>query len=544
MIRRRLAASALAAAAALAACACSRVGSGPPQSSAIPGVVRIVGIGSIDSLVPELSGNDGAADMAMFWGAWLFRIDDRGALVPELALEIPTQANGGISRDGLTIVYHLRHGVRWHDGAPFTSADVVFTWHAMMNPSNDVLTRTGFDDIASMAAPDAFTVVVHLKHPYAPAVSTFFGPDLAPVCILPAHVLARLPDINRAAYDTHPIGTGPFILDRYVPGSRIVLRANGSYFRGAPKLKEVDFLIVPDPNTRAIMMRTGESDIYYEPATDELAALRSLAGVRVLDTPFNEFWYLDFNTSRSPMDDVNVRRAVAMGVDRAYVIRTVAGGMGTPANADQPAFSWAYDPAVRAPAYDPAAASALLDRAGWKLGPDGFRYKDGVRLSISYITSSGYGEATRFGPVFQVAMKRIGIDAAVKTYPTSLLYAAKADGGIIQNRRFDVAWVGWIGGVDPDDATLWDCDQIPPQGYNMSYLCDPRIDAQEHIALASYDRTTRKAAYWRIQQLLAEDVPVDFLYWTDTHDVVRDGIAHYHPPPAVTDFTDVWAWQD
>jgi len=536
----------LCAAAALIVAGCSKVGSGAPvkPGSAIPGVVRIVGIGSIDSLIPQLSGNASASDMAVFWGAWLFRTDARGDLVPELATDVPTLTNGGISRDGLTITYHLRKGVLWHDGVPFTSADVVFSWHAMMNPDNDVLTRSGFDDIASMTAPDPLTVVVRLKRPYAPAISTFFGPDLAPAVILPAHLLAKLPDINRAYFDTHPIGTGPFIFDHYVPGAAIVLRANPRYFRGAPKLKEIDFLIIPDPNTRELMIRSGETDIYYEPADSQVSDLKTIPGVHVLDVPFNEFWYLDFNSRHVPLDDVRVRRAIAMGVDRSLVIRSIAAGFGEPADGDQPRTSWAFDPDAHAPPFDPQRAGALLDAAGWHLRPDGFRYKNGTKLALEYVTSSGYREATRFGPIFQGEMKRIGVDAQMKLYPTSLLYAAKADGGIVESGRFDVAWLGWIGGIDPDDATIWECGQTPPNGYNFSYLCDPRIDTEEAVALSSYDERVRSAAYRRIQELLDEDVPVDFLFWTRNHDAVRDGVEGYHPAPAVTNFTEPWAWSD
>lgn len=533
---------ALAAAVALATSGCSNVQSGPPKPHT-PGTVRIIGIGSIDSLLPELAGNASAADIAWFWGAWLFRVGAHGELVPELATEVPTLGNGGISADGLTITYHLRKGVRWHDGAQFDARDVLFSWRAVMNPKNNVLTRTGYDRIASMTSPDPYTVVVRLTSPYAPAVATYFGPSLAPMCILPAHILAGLPDINRAAYNSKPIGTGPFIVDRYESQTAIVLRANPHYWRGPPKLNEVDFLIVPDPNTRALMMKTGEADLYYEPADNLVASLSTIPGVHSIDLSFNEFWYLAFNANHPPLDDVRVRRAIAMSVDRDYVIRAIANGLGSPAYSDQPSYSWAFDPNVRGPRFDPSAAAKLLDQAGWRLGPDGYRSKGGKRLSLAYVTSTGYGEGRRFAPVFQVEMKRVGIDAAVKMYPTSLLFAAKNDGGIMNNGKFDVAWTGWIGGVDPDDATLWACDQMPPNGFNVSEFCDPRIDAQERIALTSNDQDVRRRAYWRIGELLNEDVPAHFLFWTHIHDTMRDELQDYRPAPTVTVFSNPWQWR-
>lgn len=323
-----------------------------------------------------------------------------------------------------------------------------------------------------------------------------------------------------------------------------MLRANPHYWRGEPSIKEVDFIVVPDLNTRVLMMRTGEADLYYMPADDLVGQLEAIPGLRTIDNPFDEFWYIGFNTQHPPLDDVAVRRALSMAIDRDFIVRTIVHGSGSPADGDQPAFSWAYDPQVHAPAFDPAAAGRLLDARGWRLAADGFRWRDGKRLEFTYVTSSSYGEGVRFGPVFQQEMKRIGVAIEVKTYPTSLLYAAKASGGIVNNGRYDIGWLGWIGGVDPDDATLWACDQFPPNGYNESYYCDPRIDAAERIALSSFDQDVRRKAYWRIQELLQEDLPVDFLFWTHSRDVMRPDLQDYRPAPTVTEFSNPWQWHE
>jgi peptide/nickel transport system substrate-binding protein len=508
-----------------------------------PGVLRIIGIGSIDSLVPLLSGTEAATDIAQFWGAWLYRVNDRGTLEPELATDIPSLQNGQISRDGLHITYKLRAGVTWSDGAPFTAQDVIFSWRAIMNPANNVLTRTGYDQIASMSAPDAHTLVVTLKRPYAPAVATFFGPSLAPMSILPAHLLQGLHDINHAPYDVKPVGTGPFVVTEYDPESRVVLVPNPHYWRGPPKLKEIDVLLVPDPNTREVMMRTGEADLYYDPPSSQVDVLRTFPDLHVDDETFDEEWYLEFNEQHAPLDDVRVRRAIAESVDRDYVLKAIMNGNADLAESDQPAFSWAYDPNVPQVVYDPAAGAALLDSAGWKPAPDGYRYRDGRRLSLVYVSSTGYGDARRYGPIFQSEMKKIGIDVDVKYVPTSILFAAKADGGVIENGRFDVAFAGWIGGIDPDDATLWTCDQWPPNGDNYSFSCDPRIDAEERIALGSYRTDARKAAYRRVQELIAQDVPVLFLCWSKRNDARSDLLRNYRPAPAVTEFWNSWEWQ-
>ena len=539
-MKRRAAAAALMLA--LALTSCSKVTSAVTPPAARTGVLRIVGAGSIDSLDPELSSIQSAVDVGMLWGAWLFLVNARGDLEPELATEIPTPANGGISTDGRTITYHLRTGVSWHDGAPFTAHDVIFSWHAIMNPNNNIISRSGWEDIADMAAPDPHTVVVHLKQAYAPAIAAYFGPGPTPMSILPAHLLEKLHDINHAAFNTKPVGTGPFVIQSFDPSSGVVMTANPNYWRGAPHLREIDYLIVPDANTRAVMMKTGEADLYYDPPSSLASDLSTIPGVHVLNTTFAEYWYLEFNTTHPPLDDVRVRRALSMGVDRDYIVRTVMRGEAIPAEGDQLPGTWAFDPNVHAAKFDPRGAASLLDSAGWRLGTDGVRRKNGKALALVFVYSSGRGDSVRLAPVFQNMMKQIGVEIEVKPYPTSLMEAAKQAGGILKNGKFDIAHDGWIGGVDPDDETMWGCDQIPPAGYNTRFYCDPRIDTQERIGMANFDRRTRAAAYSRINALLAEDAPLEFLYWTKRLDAARDTLHGYKPAPAVTEFWNSWEW--
>jgi peptide/nickel transport system substrate-binding protein len=524
--------------------ACTKTTSTTAPPAAATGVLRIVGAGSMDSLVPELSSIASAVDVGMLWGAWLFRVNARGDLEPELATEIPSPSNGGISRDGRTITYHLRTGVTWHDGAPFDARDVIFSWRAIMNLNNNIISRSGWEDIAGMDAPDPHTVVVHLKQAYAPALAAYFGPGPAPMSILPAHLLAKLHDINHAAYNIKPIGTGPFIIKSFDPSSGVVLTANPNYWRGAPRLREIDYLIVPDANTRAVMMKTGEADLYYDPPSSLQQDLSAIAGVHVLNTTFSEYWYLEFNTMRAhaPLDDARVRRAITMGVDRDYIVRTVMRGAAVPADGDQLPGTWAYDPNVHTASYNPKGAGELLDATGWRLGADGVRHKDGKALALVFVYSSGRGDSVRLAPVFQSMMKKIGVEIELKSYPTSLLEAAKQAGGILKSGNFDIAHDGWIGGVDPDDETMWACDQIPPAGYNTRFYCDARIDAQERIGMTNFDRRTRAVAYSRINALLAEDAPLVFLYWTKRLDAVRDTLHGYMPAPAVTEFWNAWEW--
>jgi peptide/nickel transport system substrate-binding protein len=504
-----------------------------------PGVVRI-STRRFDNLNTVVSAGGSSVYLSYLWGAFLFVADDRMRIVPELATEIPTRANGGISVDGRTVTYHLRRGVSWHDGAPFSAADVIFTWRAIMNPANNVVARIGYDKIASIAAPNPYTVVVRLKEPYSPIVASFFGPGEVPFVILPKHLLEGLPDINRAPYNRKPVGTGPFVIQSYDPDAGVVLAANPHYWRGRPKLQGVEYRIVPDTNTEMVMLRAGEIDV--APVSDTHAhELASAPGVVIVSEPAPQNAFLSFNVRRAPLDDIRVRRAIAMAVDRAFFLRAFQYGAGSVDNGDEPPFYWAYDPHVQMPPYDPRAAEQLLDEAGWRRDPaTEYRSKAGKPLHLTFAYIASRDPDTRYAPVFQNAMKEVGVAVDLRNYPYNVFYAPASEGGILNGGKYDIASGGWVLGSDPDEATLWMCDQYPPQGYNWSFFCDPRLDALERTALTSYDRNTRRQAYWKVQQLLAHDVPAVFLTWVNIIFATRDTVKDFHPGET---WSASWNWR-
>ena len=261
---------------------CTRVGGAGPAGSGNPwthhGVLRMADLSEPDTLNPVVGNFQVDNDLAMFWDGFLFNWSDRNEFVPELATEVPTLRNGGISADGLTIVYHLRPGVLWQDGKPFGADDVLFTWRAIMNPRNNVGSRVGYDIITRIDKRDDHTIAVHLNKPYSPFIATFLTQSSNPYPVLPAHLLAKYPDINRVPYNSQPIGTGPFILDRWQRGQKIVFRANPHYWRGPPKLKEIDYEPVPDENTIVTLLRSHEIDLEYNGAAALYAQYSNIPG--------------------------------------------------------------------------------------------------------------------------------------------------------------------------------------------------------------------------------------------------------------------------
>jgi peptide/nickel transport system substrate-binding protein len=464
-------------------------------------------------LNPILSQNtvEGAVDGLIF--DELITLDAQHNQVPDLAETVPTLANGGISKDGLTLTYHLRHGVKWHDGVPFTSKDVKFTWQAIMNKRNNVLAQRGYDQVKSVDLPDDYTVVFHMKAIFPPAVDTLFGESDSPYRILPEHLLAKYPNINQVPFNSSPVGTGPYKFARWLRGDRIILTANPDYFRGAPHIKTLTLLNIPEDNTTIAQLRTHEVQLAleitlsgYNDLSGDTTVVRQLAQAPSYTAVF-------FNTQRPPLDDVRVRRALVLGMDRSAIVRDDTYGTGTLASADLSPFYWAFDPTLKPIPYDLAQAKAMLDAAGWTPGPDGVRVKNGNRLSLQLVYGQGSQVVRTITQQIQQMYKPLGVDVQLKSYDYAVLYAAAQSGGILNGGKFDLAMYAWIAGGDPDNASQFLCSAIPPNGNNVERYCSPEMDALQKQALSTFDRTVRKAIYAKIESLILRDAPGAFLYY-------------------------------
>ncbi len=495
--------------------ACTRVGD---TTTTDTGTLRIATQRSPNTLNPILSANTTEAMLNRLTFDTLLSVDSSGKhLLPILAAKVPTLANGGISNGGTTITYHLRSGVHWQDGAPFTSRDVKFTWQAIMNDANNVNSRNGYERVAAVDTPNPLTVVFHLKAKFAPFVDTVFAESDNPYCILPAHLLSAYHDLNRVPFNERPVGTGPFKVVKWVHGDRIELVANDAYFRGKPKLRRIVVRDVPDENTSINLLRTHEIDWIFEASPETINELRPLdaAGTIKLDYVDAPSTYrLYMNTSRPALRDVRVRRAIAYAIDKKLLVDRLTGGTAVAGTADQPPFSPYYEPDVQIYTPDPPKAKALLRDAGYAFGPDGRARKNGrpLVLQVSYNVENATRRA--IAVQIQAELQGIGIDAPLKGYPANLLFATFGQGGILANAKYDLNVSGWTAGFDPDDYSLYGCDQFPPAGTNYTRYCSPEMQRLQRTALSSYDEETRKKAYSGIQKLLARDVPdIDLFYF-------------------------------
>lgn len=483
------------------------------------------------NLNPILAQSDDERQIAHLMFDMLLDVDPKGRLVPALAVRVPTRANGDISPGGRVIIYHLRNDVRWQDGRSLTASDVIFTWRAITDRDNDVASTRGYDLVDLIVAPDPYTVVVRLRRSWAPAVATLFTYGDNPMPILPAHVFANNPDLMHSSFNDHPIGTGPYELVRWERGTRLIFRANKLYFRGPPKARTIVAAILPDTNTTMTMLQTGQLDWSLQSPAQRLALTRA-PNLRFIYAPFAGFGGIAFDCRRPPFNDVRLRRAITMAIDRRRLSAAITGAQYPVTDSDLPRFSWAFDPNVRLPAFDPAAADRALDALGWRRGPDGWRARAGRRLALTFVTFPEGDTAVRTAEYVAEMLRARGIDVTIKKVTVAQFYLPASEGGLLLSGRYDMAYVVWRSGVDPDDSDLVTCRGAQ----NYAGYCNSQVDALESRALTAWDLTTRRLLYRRIQEILAHDVPYAYLYAPLYSFAVQRGLRGFDPTP----FSPTW----
>ncbi|HEV2908309.1 MAG TPA: peptide ABC transporter substrate-binding protein, partial [Candidatus Eremiobacteraceae bacterium] len=462
--------------------------------------------------------------------------------IPDVALAVPTRTNGGISADGLTITYHLRHGVTFSDGVPLTSADAKYTWQQIVNPDNNASSRYPYDDVASVDTPDPYTLIVHLKARLSPFVGYFLRNGTLG-SILPKHLLDKYPNLNRIGFNIAPIGSGPFVVENYQPGVRLDLRANPHYWRGPPKLRAIEYHIIPNQQTLLTQVGSHEIDFYFDAPEVQYALLKAIDGVRVTARPNQSFEHISFNCGRPPLDDVRVRQALSYAIDWNRLAQDVYLGLGLQGMADIAPSTWAYDPSVKPYPFDPGRAKALLAEAGWMPGSDGVLAKDGRPLEFTMTTVAGVSSREKVEALVQQDLRHVGVDLHIKNDHANMLFATYGANGTFARGRFDIGLYAWSYTIpDPDDTLTLGPDQVPPAGQNYTFCKDALIGQYQREARTSYDRAVRRAALVKLQHREYEVVPRHTIVWRANIDAVNSDMKNFKPAPAVSDFWNAWEW--
>jgi peptide/nickel transport system substrate-binding protein len=519
----------------LAIAGCTKVGGGGSNggrhSYTQPHVLRYASAEDIVGLNTLTSTQGVVSYMAQMTSAWLVKTDEHAEpTIPELATEIPTKANGGISADGKTLTWHLRQNVKWSDGEPFDADDVVFSTNAVNNPANNVVSRDGWELIEKIDEPDKFTVIYHLKKPYSSFLETFFTTAGANPAIMPKHLLVKYKSLNDVPYNSAPIGIGPFKYEAWKRGDSVTMVANPLYWRGQPKLQRIVFKIIPDRNTVLEQMKTHELDLWTPVSPHYVIDLRKISGVNVVLKPSFFYDHIDFNMSHPVLQDPAVRQALRYAVDRKTINDKIRFGLYILNESVVPTASSYHEDLPLVP-FDLAKANKILDDAGWVRGADGIRSKNGLRLALQYASSTGSPDTDTQLLLIGGWWKQLGVEFTVHRYLAAVMFAPLQSGGIVYSGKFDVINFAWGGDPNQDDANLFSCRRFPPNGQNDPRYCNQKVTAALDHAQTHYGRAERTGDIKLIQEQIYKDVPTIVLDSRRETYAFNDDLKGWNPNP-------------
>lgn len=477
------------------------------DTTPVPGDTIITGtIADASNLLPMLSTDSASTEVSSAIYNGLIRYNK------DLEFEGDLAESWQVSDDGLEIVFHLRHDVRWHDGAPFTSADVLFTYQLLIDPETPTAYSERYKQVTEALAPDPYTFIVRYKKPLASALISW-GMGIHPKHLLEGQEIATSP-LARA-----PIGTGPYRFVEWLQGEKIVLERNEDYFEGAPYIKRIVFRIIPDLTTMFLELQSGGLDkmgltpLQYARQTKAPGFVRRFNKYRY---PAFSYTYLGYNLNKPMFQDRRVRQALSYAINKQELVDGVLLGLGQPANGPYKPGSWPNNAKIKPYPYDPLKAKTLLDEAGWSdHDNDGIRDKDGVPLAFTIITNQGNDQRIKSGEIIQRRFQEIGVDAKLRVIEWASLLKEFINPG-----NFDVTIMAWTVPIDPDAYNVWHSSKTGPNGLNFIGFKNDRVDELLEQGRSTFDQAERKKIYDEFQEILAEEQPYTFLFVPDSLPVV------------------------
>ncbi|ALC16178.1 ABC-type transport system, periplasmic component [Desulfuromonas soudanensis] len=476
-------------------------------------------IGDANTLLPVLASDSASSEINGLVYSSLVRYDKDLKIKGELA------ESWEISADNLTITFHLRPGVTWHDGTPFTAEDVLFTYRLYIDPKTPTAYAEQYRQVATAEVLDPTTFRVSYRQPLAKALISW-----GEISVLPRHLLEG-EDVTKSPLARHPVGTGPFRFVEWKPGEKIVLEANPDYFEGRPYLDRVVYRIIPDESTMFLELQAGGLDtmglnpIQYQTQTDSPAFKRQFVKYRY---PAFAYTYLGYNLNRPLFQDKRVRQALSYAINKKEIVEGVLLGLGQEATGPYKPGTWPYNPAVKRYPYNPERARALLAEAGWTDSDgDGILDKDGKPFAFTIVTNQGNDQRVKSGEIIQRRFREIGVDVKLR-----VIEWASFLNEFINPGNFDATILGWTVPIDPDGYNVWHSSKTGPRELNFVGFKNAEVDELLEKGRRTLETAERKKYYDRFQEILAEEQPYTFLYVPDALPVVASRFQGIEPAPA------------
>jgi peptide/nickel transport system substrate-binding protein len=523
-LRAILLAAALFAAVSLPACGRSDT-AGPSADAGSPAygdTLVEASIGDISGLIPNITGDSASQEIGGLIYSTLVRTNK------DLEVEGELAERWEISGDELTITFHLRKGVKWHDGEEVTAEDVDFTYRYMIDPKTPTAYAESFRQVRRAEVVDRYTYRVTYDKPYAPGLLSWG------IWILPRHILEPAwkagVDLRTTEQNRRPVGSGAYRFVEWKTGEKVVLESNHDYFEGRPYINRVVYRIIPDSSTIFLELKAknidmaGLTPIQFRRQTEYPAFQKAFHRYQYLA---NGYTYLGFNLRDPRFQDRRVRQAIAHAIDKQEIIDGVLLGLGRPAVGPYKPGTWWYKADVKTFPFDPDRAKALLAEVGWKPGSDGILEKDGKPFSFTIRTNQGNLVRQQTAEIIQRRLRAIGIDVKIHVVEWAAFLNT-----FIRKRDFEAIILGWGLGQEPDQYDIWHSSKTGSEEFNHISYKNPKVDDLLEAGRRTFDQAKRKAIYGELQEIMAEDQPVVFLFVPDALSVVSSRVRGIEPAAA------------
>jgi len=477
------------------------------QGSKVPCYGDTIVVGSIGepiTLIPILAADSASQEIVGLVFNGLVKYDKDINLVGDLA------EGWEISDDGLEITFYLRKGVKWQDGVLFTAKDVLFTYQKLIDPATKTPYSGDFKKVEDFKIIDDYTVKITYSEPFAPALASWGMP------IMPAHLLKREEDFKK--FSRQPIGTGPYRFVKWETGSQIILEAYDDYWEGRPYIDRYIYRIIPDQSTLFLELRNrgldyiGLTPLQYQRQTNNDFFKQNF---RKYKYPSFGYTYIGWNLNNPKFKDKRVRQAINYAIDKEEIIKGVLLGLGKVCTGPFVPNSWAYNPEVKPPRYNPQKAEELLAAAGWnRKNKAGFLVKDGRQFEFTLLTNQGNEGRRKCAEIIQQRLKEVGIKVNIKIVEWGCLL------DIIDKRRFDAVLLGWGLSRDPDCYDIFHSSKTRPKEFNFVSYKNEKVDKLLEQGRRVFSRERRKEIYHEIHRLIYNDQPYTFLYVPDALPII------------------------
>jgi peptide/nickel transport system substrate-binding protein len=517
-------AAALLAAVSLSACGRSDT-AGPSADAGSPAygdTLVEASIGDISGLIPNITSDSSSHEIGGLIYSNLVRTNK------DLEVEGELAERWDVSKDELTITFYLRKGVKWHDGEEVTAEDVDFTYRYMIDPKTPTAYAESFRQVRKAEVVDRYTYRVTYDKPYAPGLLSWG------IWILPRHILEPAwkagVDLRTTQQNRRPVGSGAYRFVEWKTGEKVVLESNHDYFEGRPYINRVVYRIIPDPSTIFLELKAKDIDmagltpIQFRRQTEYPAFQKAFHRYQYLA---NAYTYLGFNLRDPRFQDRRVRQAIAHAIDKQEIIDGVLLGLGRQAVGPYKPGTWWYKADVKTFPFDPERAKALLAEVGWKPGSDGILEKDGKPFSFTIRTNQGNLVRQQTAEIIQRRLMAIGIDVKIHVVEWAAFLNT-----FIRKRDFEAIILGWGLGTDPDQYEIWHSSKTGSEELNHISYSNPKVDDLLEAGRRTFDQARRKAIYGELQEIMAEDQPVVFLFVPDALSVVSSRVRGIEPAAA------------